>query len=438
MVSLAIEVLEDRQQLDTLRRDDQVQFVEEPLFEREGEAWATTPYARQVCVPGRFAVDKGDRWRLFALGGSFLMGAPYAHQDHAQEQPGGMLSFLRAGLAGLAPDAEIEIVNLGASGQDSHRVLRIAEQVLPHDPDALLVATCNNEGTLAPSRLRELLHQQGGYRLLTKLLADPAGSEGRGLYTLQDPDDQALAAQFRGNLRAIIDLSEAQGVPLFLATLPQNLRYQGLQQGHDRAAGGAHPAGEDPCVGPGRSLVQQGRAADALELLASCDHAADALRWIGLAELQLGRVEAAEQHLVQALELAPRNRCRSSFEDIIREEAAGRELVILVDLQGYAEELSPDGIPGDELFLDYCHMNWQGYGAMASELARAILASGYGPPGIAADAAWPSHYGLAGQLGLDWNARVPSAFPGAVEQASPPAPPTQAPPPPGAPAPNLR
>jgi hypothetical protein len=397
LASWAVERLEERQVVETARPDDRVQFVDEALFRREGDRWVTTAYAHRFAVPSSFAADKGDRWRLFALGGSFMMGTPYVDQVHGEERAGGIPGFLRAQLSAASLDREIEIINMGAGAQDSHRVRRIAEIVVDHEPDALLVATCNNEGVLAPSRLRELLHRQGGYRLLARLLTDPGG-EGRPLYTPQDPDLAALGDQFRANLAAIVALCRERGIPLFLATLPQNLRYTGLEHGHGPGQGEVHDPGEDPCVQPARTMVEQGRPAEALAALEGCDHVADALRWAGLARLELGEHEPARVHLQQSLELAPRNRCRGSFEGIIRAQAG--DGVTLVDLQRAARDASPHGIPGPELFLDSCHMSWRGYGLMAEEAARTILASGQGLAGSAASPTLPQLDDLAAEQGL--------------------------------------
>ncbi len=408
LASQAVERLEEGQLVETTRPDDRVQFVDEAIFRRDGDRWVTTAYAHRFAVPSSFAVDKGERWRLFALGGSFMMGTPYVDQAHGEERPGGIPGFLRAQLAAASPDLEIELINLGAGAQDSHRVRRIAEIVVEHEPDALLVASCNNEGVLAPSRLRELLHRQGGYRLLARLLTDPGGA-GRPLHTPQDPDLDALRAQFEANIAAIVALCRERGIPLFLATLPQNLRYTGLEQGHGADEGEVHEPGEDPCVQPARAMVEQGRPAEALAALEGCDHVADALRWAGLARLELGEIEPARAHLQQSLELSPRNRCRDSFEDIIRAQAG--DGVTLVDLQRAAEAASPHGIPGPELFLDSCHMSWRGYGLMAEETAQVILASGHGPSGSGDTESLPQLDDLAEEQGLTIAMLSPEFFP---------------------------
>ena len=86
-----------------------------------------------------------------------------------------------------------------------------------------------------------------------------------------------------------------------------------------------------------------------------------------------------------ATELMPRNRCRPSYNALIREIAATEDHVELLDLQEAARNASPRGIPGPELFVDYCHMNWRGYGLMAEQTIRALEATGLAPKGRPAE-----------------------------------------------------
>lgn len=367
--------------VDLHRPDDGVQFVEEALLERgPDDTWTTTRYAQELMLPSSFARTKGGGWRVFVLGGSFAMGTPYSHQEDGRETPGGMASFLRARLQARFPQRRMEVVNLGAGGEGSQRVKRITEDVLPHEPDALFVASCNNEGASPPSAMREYLHTLGGYRLMTKLLAPSEQLAGRGLHTVQESQVKDLRDQFRGNLESMAQQTRDAGVPLLLATLPANLRYTGWSM--SPFADGADITlqvtreEQSPCVAAGREAFEAERWNDAIELLSTCDDVGEALRWIGLAEVELGHVEQGKALLEQSIELLPRNRCRPSFNAVIREIAAANEHVVLVDLQGAAERAAKDGIPGYDLFLDFCHMNWRGYAAMALEIEAALGEAG--------------------------------------------------------------
>ncbi|HCP46772.1 MAG TPA: hypothetical protein DIU15_12060 [Deltaproteobacteria bacterium] len=449
LVNLLVEVAEDQGLLKTHSRDDAVQFVEDDLFEQDGDSFKTTDYGNDSLVQTRFAADKGRGFRMFVLGGSFAMGSPYAEVDGVEvttlaepNEQGGMPSWLQLHLAKRAPTSAVEVINAAAGGQNSGRVMDVAFEALQLDPDVLLVATGNNEGALAPSRMREQLHRLGGFRLLQKLIR-PTNPEDRSWFTAQDPDTAAVRDQFRNNLLAIVKAAAKQSVPVLLATLPVNLQYIGYEPGH--VLRGRHwPQVEGPCYEgiahfdlgeyepaleallacrylpesnhppPLESLITMARMnlgiwneevlrelesvkgpciadgiqryyredySGAITQLKECNDVAESLLWLGLSHLELGKKKEAHQMLQQHVEFLPRNRCRPSFNKIIREIAEGHDGVTLVDLQAKAKQLSPDGIPGEDLFLDYCHMRWQGYAKMAEEVLRVLDTKGLAPKG---------------------------------------------------------
>jgi len=444
---------EEHDLLDTHRSDDAVQFVEAPLFEKDKETYSTTSYAENSIAPVSFRADKGDGWRLFVLGGSFIMGSPYIDLADSNALPvatadeeTGIPGWLQAKLSANHAPRLIEVVNAAAGGQNSGRVKDIVAEVLPLQPDALFVCSGNNEGTIAPSRVREQLQRLGGYRLLQKLLADDEPAE-RPWFTPQDPDTSAIRAQFRQNIKDIVNATKESGVPLLLCTLPINLSYIGLEPGHV-LSGRDWPHLSGPCY-EGIALFDNGRYEEALEplqvcsrqpestqppplgaLLAmvelelgrigentlvtleevrgpcitqgirsyyqqdwegairqlkTCDEVDEALLWLGLSHQRMGRIERARKLLKQHVELIPRNRIRPSLNESIRKIASEHEHVHLVDLELASYEASPDGIPGRNLFLDYCHMHWKGYAAMAAEVLKVLDASGVGPKGPSSD-----------------------------------------------------
>ena len=390
--------------IDLHRPDDQVQFVEEALFEPgPDDTIVTTDYAEENMIPGSMRADKGDGFRLFVLGGSFAMGSPYSHQEDGRESPGGIASWLRARLTRRSPDAGVEVVNLGAGGEGSFRVRQVTEEALRYEPSALFIATCNNEGAAMPSAMREYLHTLGGYRLMTKLLAPTEELDAsRELHTVQEDVVASLRNDFRQNLQEMARLTGDAGVPLLLATLPVNLRYTNYSMspfadGVDITTEITREAPEE-CVARGRAAYEEERWQDAVNGLAECEDVAEALRWTGLALLELGEVERGKAALEQSVELLPRNRCRPSFNAVIREVAASAPHVHLVDLQAAAEAVAPQGVPGYDQFLDYCHMHWRGYAAMADVVQDALGTNELLPAGD--DAAVPSLDQLADQLDM--------------------------------------
>jgi lysophospholipase L1-like esterase len=433
--------------IETHRAEDVVQFVEAPLFEENEGVYSTTKYAETSLVPTTFQADKGEGWRLFVLGGSFIMGSPYVDLSNSIALPvapanegTGVPGWLQSRLSERFPERPVEVVNAAAGGQNSGRVKDIVAEVLDLQPDVLLVCSGNNEGSIAPGRVREQLHRLGGYRLLQKLLLEEEPRE-RPWFTPQDPDTAAIRSQFQHNIESIVAATAEAGVPLLLCTLPINLSYIGLEPGHI-LTGRDWPHLTGPCY-EGIALFDNGRYEEALEplqtcarqpestqpppllaLLAmvelelgrvdentlltlqetrgpcitegirrfyeqdykgaaahlkTCDEVDEALLWLGLCEQRLGNGEKARKMLRQHVELIPRNRCRPSLNVTIREIAAANEHVHLVDLEAAADRASPDGIPGRNLFLDYCHMHSKGYAAMAAEFFDVLVERGLAP-----------------------------------------------------------
>ncbi|MCP4873461.1 MAG: tetratricopeptide repeat protein [Proteobacteria bacterium] len=471
----ALEYLERLGWIETSRPSDRVQFVEERLFAPDGRGnWHSTPYAEETLVRQSFPQEKGDTYRIFALGGSFMMGSPYLLQGYPNVA-GGMPFFLEEALGRGGSSRPVEVINVAAGAQNSSRVRGIVEQVFTLDPDALYIATCNNEGEPAPSTMRVWLNRQGGYRLLSRLLDEErAGS----WYTPQDPDTRRIRDGFRANLRWVLSEAEKREVPVFLATLPVNLAYRGwdtgghiigeavvpaVQPAIELPAALPIPAGfelqpkcvtgsllfeaeefetarpllraclrsDDPpdrlsrvrpaysaiadyevgtadaasdsllevslgaCLARGVRLYYQERWDEAIGTFEQCEDPAEALRWIGFVERARGNLEAASDLLEQVVELAPRNRCRPSFNAIIREEAARFSTAILIDLEAHAKAVSPGGLPGPQLYVDYCHMNWRGYASMTRPVAAAIADH---EPSL--ELSWPDIEAIARDAGL--------------------------------------
>jgi hypothetical protein len=144
-------------------------------------------------------------------------------------------------------------------------------------------------------------------------------------------------------------------------------------------------------VADGIILYHQGRYDDATEQLETCPDLTRAMRWIGLSLYESGKTELAKAVLEQSVELTPMGRCRPSLNRVVREVAEEYDHVHLVDLESAAQRSSPAGVPGSELFVDNCHMTWEGYALMGEEVRRVLEQTGVGP-------SWPVE---APPLGLD-------------------------------------
>jgi len=402
LVNEAVEFAERRGMIDTQRPGETVQSVDEPLFEEQGKWYRTSTYGAGSLLPARFARDKGDRWRMFVVGGSFAMGTPYVNGEQPRQgDEGGIPSWIQGNLSARFPD-RVEVVNAAAGGQDSRRVVEIARETLDLEPDLLLVATGNNEGNVAEGMVRNQLRKLGGYRLLRKILLRNQQGE-RNWFTPQDVDTTQLRRGFQKRIHALLEETAERKVPVLLATMPINLSYLGFEPGHViqgkdpqalsegcrnaittfesqrfadslplLATCSEEPASQQPpplatylalarletasgdreaalavlhesrgeCLGAGIDLYYRGRFDQAIATLESCDDVAEALMWIGRAQRKLGDTATARRTLYQSVELLPRNRTRPSLNDIIRAEAAQFAHAHLVDLELAAERLA--------------------------------------------------------------------------------------------------
>lgn len=364
--------------LDIGRPDDRVSTLSGDPWTRDGDRFVVTAAARRMMADESFAVEKGDRWRAFLLGGSFLKGVPYVGAGTIQ-------FWLDRALRGTFPEAEIELVNAAATSQNSHRVRALVEYASDHEPDVLIIATCNNEGALPPAELTRRLQKSGTFRAFRKVLRPETPLSERPLHTPQDPDIDAVRAAYRENLTEMVRIGQAAGATVYLSTLPVNLRYAGDSPGRPTSLDGTTDIPSDvsraPCVVAGHAAHTRGDHQGAIRVLSACDDV-EALRWIGLSLYAQGRFEHARRALEQYLEVMPRNRCRPSFQRVIREVAAA-EGVPLIDLEAAVKAVAPHGIPGPEHFVSYCHMSWRGQALVADTMLDALRAHGSRPPGPA-------------------------------------------------------
>ncbi|MCO4771251.1 MAG: hypothetical protein KDA24_14555 [Deltaproteobacteria bacterium] len=319
-----------------LTLDDRANYLLGPiLVDDEGGGLRTSEYAERWMIPSRLPADEA---RVFLVGGSFAMGTPYEYQGYGREVGGGMASWIRP----LLGDTDPALVNASAGGQSSYRVRRIVQRLLPHRPAGLIVASCNNEGVAPPTAPQEFLHRTATFRVVRDLVLDETQPDDRPLFTPRERSGEAIARDFAANLEAIARMSADAGVPVLFAAPPSNHRMQSARQ-----------AGDTP--GPQAELMEQGEA-----------------------QLAGGDLDAARRSFAAAVELGVDNRCPGSLRREIEAVAERWTHASFVDLQESAQELASQGIPGDDLFVDSCHMNWRGYRAMGAALADAAWKAGLG------------------------------------------------------------
>ncbi len=112
-----------------------------PLFvpNQRGDQWEIPSDRFNFFCKDSFAAKKpANCRRIFVLGGSTTQGRPFA-TDTA------FSSWLRLRLEAGDPETKFEVVNCGGVSYASYRVVRILEEVLAHQPDAIVIYCGHNE-----------------------------------------------------------------------------------------------------------------------------------------------------------------------------------------------------------------------------------------------------------------------------------------------------
>lgn len=129
-------------QADALDLDPYVDLHQlRPLFEKDPttDRWKIPEQRWNFFRPDSFAEQKPSTLRrIFVLGGSTVQGRPYAVET-------AFSTWLRLHLEADYPDLQFEVVNCGGVSYASYRVSKILEEVLQHQPDAIVLYTGHNE-----------------------------------------------------------------------------------------------------------------------------------------------------------------------------------------------------------------------------------------------------------------------------------------------------
>lgn len=301
-----------------------------------------------------------------------------------------------------------EVLDLCLQEGNSHVLREVARDLSRLRPDATVVLLGNYEmaGPCGPaagfgrlhdsSRLAraEILltrfHLVHALRLLSDRLhpkrADREAWKNREPISMarrMPPGDRRIGLAhraFRRNLEAILDAAAASSGKVLLCTVPVNLRDSPpfatafspdetlAQQVREtlRRAAKEEAAGGDGTAEPLYAAV----------LALDGTHAEACWRAARLAE-RLGKTDRARTLYLRARDLdAIRLRADSVQNGIVRELAAAREDVTLVDLEKTFFEATDAAAPGREFFLDHVHYTFEG----ATLASRAILAALDGGP----------------------------------------------------------
>jgi tetratricopeptide (TPR) repeat protein len=344
----------------------------------------------QVKVPGTV--------RIFVFGESAAYGDP--------KPEFGLPRMLEALLGARHPHTLFEVVNVAMTAINSHVILPIARDCARKNGDIWVIYMGNNEvvgpfgagtvfGPKAPSlalirtslALKATRTGQLLERLATCLRPRPGGSEWGGMNMFvqnqvrqDDPRMAVVYANFRQNLQDILEAGCRKGAKIVVSTVGSNLK--------DCAPfGSMHPIGLtaaalkkwDSFYEDGVKAADAGRAGEAMEFFKQAEQIDDSFAELNFREggccLDLHEEAKALRHYALARDQDTlRFRCDSRINDIIRQAARGREEdgIAFVDGEEVLAQQSTHGLPGDGLFFEHVHLNFEGNYALALCLAQQV------------------------------------------------------------------
>jgi tetratricopeptide (TPR) repeat protein len=341
--------------------------------------------------------------RIIALGGSACAGWPH-------NEPETFERYLEQALAPAFPDRKIEVINAGAHGFASYRLRRIFDEILPLDPDAVILYSGNNEFLedreyrLVGRRVVDALSRNlRSVQWLRERLSGPRmelpgeklqdartffwkKAKGEALELRKNPAKFAdVKAHYAASIEYMVGEAGKRGVPVLLFTVPVNLRDWLPTASHSRLEGEAqrewqrfyHLGQRGLLQGDTDAGIQWMRRAIELEP----EHAASHF-WLGRLLEKEGQTGPALESYKRARDLDYNPfRAHGDFNLTLRRIASERDHALLVDLEREFERASRRGIPGFDLFLDYVHPTKRGNLVIAEAAFRTLVQDGVLPAG---------------------------------------------------------
>lgn len=390
-----------------------------PLFERHEGVYRTARARAPFVATQEFLATKPPGgFRMFCFGGSTVYGHPYLGDTAFPK-------WLELELAGSDPARSWQAINCGGISYASYRIVPLVREVLQYQPDLIIVATGHNEFLedrtyhAVKSRFAAWAWLQDRAQALRVVgLARQWLARGRPETATRDaaPNDseslgpavntrldnasgyasyhrdaewhKRVTAQYGDSVGTIVSLCQAARVPLLLVRLGSNLRDCPPFKSEHRA--GLAPEREadwqaafDLATGAEKSDPERAlryyREAAAID----GEHALLNFRVARLLD-RMGRSAEALNFFQKARDedICPLRIIGPVEQTLLRIATATR--TPLVDAASLLARRSPDGIPGNDWYVDHVHPTIGGHQLIARALAEQLRSSGV----VAGSAVW--------------------------------------------------
>lgn len=346
------------------------------------------PALARTPVPLRMAAKKpANTYRIFVFGESAAMGDP--------DPTFGAWRYLQVLLRERFPGTDFEVVCVAMTAINSHAILPMARECARHEGDLWIIYMGNNEmvGPFGPGSVFGA--RTPGINLIRTEVALKATKIGQWLDGLtqrlgnrsstpkiwsglsmfkdhqlryDDPGRLRAYANFKKNLEDILRVGQNAGVPVILSTVGSNLK--------DCAPfGSLHPADfNETQQTRWDGVYQEGVALEAASdydgAIKKFEQAAAVDPQYAEVHFRAGSCELARTNAEEALrdfKLARDDdtlafRADSRINQIIKEAAVAtsKQGVYFLDAGDAIAQGSPAGIPGNELFYEHVHLNFDG------------------------------------------------------------------------------
>ncbi len=306
-------------------------------------------------------------YRVFAMGGSSAAGYPYGFN-------GTYSRVVNDVLQDAMPDKTVEVVNVGISAINSYTLYDQVDEILQHQPDAIMIYAGHNEfyGALGVGSNENLGGFPGFVRFYLKLqrfktflflrtiivdsgkwFAATFGGEvpnenatlmeriinSRSI-ELDSPKHQLAMIQFESNLSAIVEEFQSRNVPVFIGSVASNLK--------------DHPPFVDITNGEQPSALQTYRKAQASYYNENYSDASDEFR------------------LAKDLD-GLKFRAPTEINEIIQSVSERYPNAYYVPVEEKMESISPNGIIGFNVMLEHLHPNQEGYFSIGKSFSEELL-----------------------------------------------------------------
>ncbi len=351
--------------------------------------------------------------RIFVLGGSTVQGRPY-------ETETAFSTWLQLRLQTASPDTLIEVVNCGGVSYASYRVSKILNEVLTHEPDAIVLYTGHNEFLESRSYADVLTMSQSQQwaarvssnlrtvrevrrwlasddtkedvdlrsRLPAEVDARLDHSDGLAQYHRDASWRNEVEQHFAGTLRRMVTTCQKANVPIVVCVPASDLVNTSpfkiedapslssvSQTAFDVAWGKATQSSAD--------LSQAERIAACNKCLELDPDHAGANYLLGLWAYKEGKSAIARDYLIHARDndVCPL-RATSPIVDAVRQTIRESELPFvdvpkLLDQRNARDLAIPDSIPDPSRFIDHVHPTIGGHQMIADAVAMELERMGW-------------------------------------------------------------